>query len=130
MTLYNPKVPSAAPLFDYDRKIISIDGGCVPVSYTHLDVYKRQVTIFNFLLSLCHGKWRVKSVVELFQSVVHVSYLLAARHHTTGHLKSHYNICFFVIIQTRSFVRYLKMHYEQKTGDVVFHIPCFPHTQH
>ena len=29
VTLYNPKVPSAAPLFDYDRKIISIDGGCV-----------------------------------------------------------------------------------------------------
>ena len=24
------------------------------------------VTIFNLLLSLCHGKWRVKSVVELF----------------------------------------------------------------
>ena len=29
VTLYNPKVPSAAPLFDWDRKIISIDGGCV-----------------------------------------------------------------------------------------------------
>ena len=29
VTLYNPKIPSAAPLFDYDRKIISIDGGCV-----------------------------------------------------------------------------------------------------
>ena len=29
MTLYNPKIPSAAPLFDWERKIISIDGGCV-----------------------------------------------------------------------------------------------------
>lgn len=29
VTLYNPKVPSAAPLFDWERKIISIDGGCV-----------------------------------------------------------------------------------------------------
>ena len=45
------------------------------------------VAIFNFLLSLCHGKWRVKSVVELFQSVIHVSYLLSARQHTTGHLE-------------------------------------------
>src|SRR5699024_5690801 len=38
--------------------------------------------IFNFLLTLGHGQRRVKSVVELIQSVVHVSYLLAARHHT------------------------------------------------
>ena len=29
VTLYNPKIPSAAPLFDWERKIISIDGGCV-----------------------------------------------------------------------------------------------------
>ena len=29
VTLYNPQIPSAAPLFDWDRKIISIDGGCV-----------------------------------------------------------------------------------------------------
>lgn len=29
VTLYNGKVPSAAPIFDWDRKIVSIDGGCV-----------------------------------------------------------------------------------------------------
>lgn len=29
VTLYNPAVPSAAPLLLYDRKIASIDGGCV-----------------------------------------------------------------------------------------------------
>ena len=29
VTLYDPKIPSAAPLFDWERKIISIDGGCV-----------------------------------------------------------------------------------------------------
>lgn len=29
VTLYNPKIPSAAPLIDHERKIISIDGGCV-----------------------------------------------------------------------------------------------------
>ena len=29
VTLYHPHIPSAAPLFDWDRKIISIDGGCV-----------------------------------------------------------------------------------------------------
>ena len=28
VTLYDPKIPSAAPLFDWDRKIVSIDGGC------------------------------------------------------------------------------------------------------
>lgn len=28
VTLYNPRIPSAAPLFTWDRKIISIDGGC------------------------------------------------------------------------------------------------------
>ena len=42
------------------------------------------VTSFNFLLKLCHGQRRVKSVVEPIQSVIHVSYLLAARHHTTN----------------------------------------------
>ena len=29
VTLYDPKIPSAAPLFERRRKIISIDGGCV-----------------------------------------------------------------------------------------------------
>lgn len=29
VTLYDPCVPSAAPIFDWDQKIISIDGGCV-----------------------------------------------------------------------------------------------------
>ena len=29
VTLYNGKIPSAAPIFTRDRKIISIDGGCV-----------------------------------------------------------------------------------------------------
>ena len=29
MTLYDPRIPSAAPIFTRDRKIISIDGGCV-----------------------------------------------------------------------------------------------------
>ena len=29
VTLYNPRIPSAAPIFTWDRKIISIDGGCV-----------------------------------------------------------------------------------------------------
>lgn len=29
VTLYNPRIPSAAPLFERERKIISIDGGCV-----------------------------------------------------------------------------------------------------
>ena len=29
VTLYNPRIPSAAPIFTRDRKIISIDGGCV-----------------------------------------------------------------------------------------------------
>ena len=37
------------------------------------------VTIFNFLLSLWYGQWRVKSVVKLFQSVVNVSYLLYSK---------------------------------------------------
>ena len=29
VTLYNPQIPSSAPLFDWDRRIISIDGACV-----------------------------------------------------------------------------------------------------
>ena len=29
VTLYNPSIPSAAPMITQDRKIISIDGGCV-----------------------------------------------------------------------------------------------------
>ena len=29
VTLYNPKIPSAAPIIDLQRRIISIDGGCV-----------------------------------------------------------------------------------------------------
>lgn len=29
VTLYNPTIPSAAPLMDHEKKIISIDGGCV-----------------------------------------------------------------------------------------------------
>ena len=29
VTLYNPEIPSAAPLMDHENKIISIDGGCV-----------------------------------------------------------------------------------------------------
>ena len=29
VTLYHEKIPSAAPIFDWARKIISIDGGCV-----------------------------------------------------------------------------------------------------
>ena len=29
VTLYHEHIPSAAPIFDWDRKIISIDGGCV-----------------------------------------------------------------------------------------------------
>ena len=29
VTLYDPSIPSAAPIFTRDRKIISIDGGCV-----------------------------------------------------------------------------------------------------
>lgn len=29
VTLYDPHIPSAAPLIDHQRKIISIDGGCV-----------------------------------------------------------------------------------------------------
>ena len=29
VTLYDPHIPSAAPIFTQDRKIISIDGGCV-----------------------------------------------------------------------------------------------------
>ena len=29
VTLYDPRIPSAAPIFTRDRKIISIDGGCV-----------------------------------------------------------------------------------------------------
>lgn len=29
VTLYNPSIPSAAPIFDHQRRIISIDGGCV-----------------------------------------------------------------------------------------------------
>ena len=29
VTLYRPHIPSAAPIFDWDRRIISIDGGCV-----------------------------------------------------------------------------------------------------
>ena len=42
------------------------------------------VASFNFLLRLCHRQWRVKSVVEFFQGVVHMLYLLAARQHTTS----------------------------------------------
>ena len=29
VTLYDPMIPSAAPIFTWDRRIISIDGGCV-----------------------------------------------------------------------------------------------------
>ena len=29
VTLYRPEIPSAAPIFDHERRIISIDGGCV-----------------------------------------------------------------------------------------------------
>ena len=29
VTLYNPAIPSAAPIIDRERKIVSIDGGCV-----------------------------------------------------------------------------------------------------
>lgn len=29
VTLYNPHIPSSAPIFSWDRKIISIDGACV-----------------------------------------------------------------------------------------------------
>ena len=33
---------------------MSADSGHIPVSYTHLDVYKRQ-TVIRFLLTLCPG---------------------------------------------------------------------------
>lgn len=41
----------------------------------------------DFLFVLCQGQRGAESLVQLFQGLVHVPRLLAARHHSTGYRK-------------------------------------------